>query len=293
MLLHKKVGYYLLTVTLFVILACPWLSVVVAQIPSTPVITADDFSTDSGLWTYHGVASRGNGVITLLDNRTDTYSQLWFKRELGYPFRLEFDAWGEGWGEAAIMMFFKDKNYVPSGGENNGFQPSTGIAPGYGIEFDYYPYNGDPGSWGTHHVALIEDNTRNHVAYNMSSTSSFPTRVGWSHVMIVVNETHVTVDINGIHWLDVDHDFDLEYQGFGFCGGCNWNKMLFQIDNVIITELGIPAPPRFPQEMFIFIAAAMVVLARAARAIINRVKNRRVIMFPTENREEKKIKEKH
>jgi hypothetical protein len=274
MLSHKKVGHHLLIAAGLAIVACSWLPAVVAQVPSEPAITSDDFSNDSGLWTYHGVASRGNGLVTLLDNRTDTFSQLWFKRDLGYPFTVEFDAWGEGWGEAAIMMFYKSRDYSPSGGENNGFQPSTGAAPGYGIELDYYPYNGDPGSWGTHHVALIEDHTHNHVAYNMSTAGSFPTRVGWSRVVVIVNETHVTIDINGIRWLDVAHDFDVAYHGFGFCGGCNWNTMLFQIDNIVITEHGTPVTPRFPYEVLILVAAAVVVSARICLVIWKKLKTR-------------------
>jgi hypothetical protein len=235
-------------------------SCVTAASPSSPVITTDDFSGDSGLWTYKGVATRSNGEVMLLDNNTNEYSQLWFNRDLGSPFKVEFDASGVGLGDTAIMMFYKNRNFNPT--KDNGFQSGSGLAPGYGIEFDYYAYNGDPGSWGTSHVALVEDHTTNHVAYNMTSAGSFPLFNGWVKVVVDVNETHVSVEINGTRWLDVNHTFSTNNRAFGFCGGCNWNTMHFKIDNVKITEYGdVPAQPiNYQILVYVLIVAGAVIV---------------------------------
>nr|MDO8111801.1 hypothetical protein [Candidatus Sigynarchaeota archaeon] len=240
-----------------------------AASPSSPLITIDDFSGDSGLWTYRGVAIRSDGGVILLDNNTNEYSQLWFNRDLGSPFKVEFDASGVGFGDTAIMMFYKNRNFNPS--SSNGFQAGSGPAPGYGIEFDYYAYSGDPGSWGTSHVGLLEDHTTNHVAYNMSSATSFPLFLGWVKVVVAINETHVSVDINGTRWLDVNHTFSMSNRAFGFCGGCNWNTMLFKIDNMKITEYGdTPAQP-FPYQSLVYlllVAGAVVIGTRVTLSII-------------------------
>jgi hypothetical protein len=245
-----------------------------AASPVSPTVTTDNFTTDTGDWTYAGVTTRGNGVVTLLDNTTNSFGQLWFKRDIGSPFTVSFEAYGVGLGQDVVVMFYKDRDFTPS--STNGFQSDSGLSPGYGVEFDYYPYDPygiNPGNWWQSYVALISDNTEDNIAYNISNAS--PTSFGWVNVVIAVNETHVSVYVNNTRWLDVNYAFNPQYSGFGFCGGCNWRAMQFQITNVTLTENNSPSvqPVSINFTAVMMIAGVVIVGARAtASAVQGRTK---------------------
>lgn len=88
---------------------------------------ADDFSADSGLWSYVGSAYRdaGAGNVVLTQNNNAQVGVLWLRdREIrDRKFTVEFSylAGGGTGADGIVLMFYKNKNYSPGGGGVIGF----------------------------------------------------------------------------------------------------------------------------------------------------------------------------
>jgi hypothetical protein len=190
----------------------------------------DDFSTDTGQWTYLGAASRTNGYMQVCPIGGG-WGQGRFSQAIDTPFICDFD-WRIGDGNGAdglVMMFYKDMAYSPGAGGSIGFDGSNG----YGIEFDQY--TGNPGDPGAPHIGLIQNSATNHLIAVIDPRVRDAT---WHHAQVRVDPTsnaiNVFIDYSTspiISWTGV---IDTSFSGFGFSaatGGLNDNH---RVDNVRI-----------------------------------------------------------
>lgn len=193
---------------------------------------SDDFSSDSGVWSRDGSARLDGGNMLLTPSEGSKVGRILLNRDVTGPFVAEFDYRmanpGNGGADGMVFMFYKDKNYAPSGGGGLGFNASGG----YGIEFDGYsnPDQGDPNS---NHVALIQRDTSHH----LSTCSSLPySRYDgrWHHAKVTVDGGSVTVDVDGTRVLSWTGGLDRSYGGIGFAAATGGAWADHRIDNVVI-----------------------------------------------------------
>jgi YVTN family beta-propeller protein len=197
----------------------------------TTVSYSDDFSTDTGLWTYLGNAYREILDNTLVLNKGEWHQRgiVFFNHPISSSFTVSFSYLiGEGYaglsGDALIMFF-----YTPNNSTLLGSGPASQSNSGYGIEFDGWPNSastfvrlngglinpptGDP--FDTH-IALIEGSVGNHIAY----TANDP-RVSdyiWHHVIVQVDESSVSVYVDDGLVLQWNGTLNRTCSGFGFAG---------------------------------------------------------------------------
>ena len=192
---------------------------------------SDDFSIDSGLWTYLGNAYREEIDQTLVLNKGEWFQRgiVFFKHPISSSFTVSFSYLiGEGYaglsGDALIMFF-----YTPNNSTLLGSGPASQSNSGYGIEFDGWPnwasdfvglngglINPPTGDPYDNHIALIEGSVGNHIVY----TANDP-RVSdyiWHHVIVQVDESSVRVYVDDglvLQWIGT---LNRTYSGFGFAG---------------------------------------------------------------------------
>ena len=192
---------------------------------------SDDFSNDSGLWTYLGNAYREEIDQTLVLNKGEWFQRgiVFFKHPISSSFTVSFSYLiGEGYaglsGDALIMFF-----YTPNNSTLLGSGPASQSNSGYGIEFDGWPnwasdfvrlngglINPPTGDPYDNHIGLIEGSVGNHLVY----TAKDP-RVSdyiWHHVTIQVDESSVSVYVDDVLVLQWNGILNRTYSGFGFAG---------------------------------------------------------------------------
>lgn len=204
------------------------------------VAVSDDFSTDSGLWTYKGMAYRdaANGYVVLTSPVYWTMGQLWLNTPVDRPFvaKFRYRAGGGTGADGFVLMFYKQTGYVPDVGGSLGFTvPPHGSfipVPGYGIEFDNY-YNG----WiSENHIALIKDTVSNHlIAVNDMRTEDFL----WHDVAVTVDESSISVSVDGGVVFTWTGSIDRTYAGLGFTAATGALNNWHIIDDVSIQDLTI------------------------------------------------------
>ena len=127
----------------------------------------DDFSTDTGKWTYAGgYRDDVSHYVALTKADTDAAGVIWLNEEIKTDAEttVEF-SYMSGGGTGAdgfVMMFYIDMSYAPwpkSGGSLGfeGWWPDSYPYSGYGIEFDSYKNESDRSA---QHIALIKDNVQ-------------------------------------------------------------------------------------------------------------------------------------
>ena len=192
---------------------------------------SDDFSNDSGLWTYLGNAYREEIDQTLVLNKGEWFQRgiVFFKHPISNSFTVSFSYLiGEGYaghsGDALIMFF-----YTPNNSTLLGSGPASQSNSGYGIEFDGWPnwpsdfvglngglINPPTGDPYDNHIGLIEGSVGNHLVY----TANDP-RVSdyiWHHVTIQVDGSSVSVYVDDGLVLQWNGTLNRNYSGFGFAG---------------------------------------------------------------------------
>jgi hypothetical protein len=216
---------------------------------------ADDFSTDSGLWTYAGNAYRDatNQSLVLTQATWDQGGVAFFKIPVTGQFTANFSykAESESGGDGITMFFYKQQYTDIGKGGSLGFGTSEAYGvPGYGIEFDGWQNMGgsnavppaenpDPSA---SHVALIKDWVGTHLAYVDDSRVQDNK---WHDVSVVVGDSYVGVFLDGEFILRWDGTLDRTYNLLGFSGGTgsaiNWHI----IDNfsLINTAADPPSEP--------------------------------------------------
>jgi len=201
------------------------------QIAQATESYSDDFSTDSGLWTYLGNAYREIKDQTLVLNKGEWNQRgiVLFKHPISSSFTVSFSYLiGEGYaglsGDALIMFF-----YTPNNSTLLGSGPASQSNSGYGIEFDGWPnwasdfvglngglINPPTGDPYDNHIALIEGSVGNHIVY----TANDP-RVSdyvWHHVIVQVDRSSVSVYLDDGLVLQWNGTLNRTYSGFGFAG---------------------------------------------------------------------------
>jgi len=207
---------------------------------------SDDFSTDSGLWTYTGSAAydpAGYARMTVaVDNQI---GQAWFVDDLTKPFTAEFRYFtGLGTpqgGDGLVFMFYKDAAYTPGHGGWLAFNPPdvAATAAGYGIELDSFFNSAGAFNWDSvdgftgRHIALIEDSVTNHLD---GANSSLLSDDLWHDVVVTVGQNTITATVDGTLVVDWTGTIDRTYGGVGFGGGTGIGTDDVQrIDDFVLT----------------------------------------------------------
>ena len=208
----------------------------------------DDFSIDTGMWTYIGNAYRdsANEYVVLTEHGDWQVGIAWFSQNIFSPFTAEFRyKVGGGTGaDGMVFMFYKQSGYTPGAGGHLGFSirisPSEADpVPGYGIEFDNYYNNGygrhDPSS---NHIALIKDDGSHHLVYVDDSRTEDNK---WHTAKIVVGNSTIEVYVDDELVIVWEGTIDRTYGGIGFSattgGLTNWH---------VVDDVDILIPPVFP-----------------------------------------------
>ncbi len=224
----------------------------VAEPASTPIGEefVDDFSMDTGAWTYIGDAYRdfASEYVVLTEDGDWQVGVAWFNQSIFSPFTAEFRyKVGGGTGaDGMVFMFYKQSDYTPGAGGHLGFSirisPSEAEpVPGYGIEFDNYSNNGggygrnDPSS---NHIALIKDDGSRHLMYVDDSRTEDNK---WHAARIVVGNSTIEVYVDDELVITWERTIDRTYGGIGFSATTgdltNWH---------IVDDVDILIPPVFP-----------------------------------------------
>jgi len=206
-----------------------------------PVFTdsfEDNFSTDTGMWSYKGSAYRDsqNNYIVLTENKDNQAGVVWFKQDIYSPFNIEFKfkCGGGSGADGMVFMFYKKKDYDPSIGGSLGF-----IGPGYGVEFDNFK-NSEFNEPSENHIAIIKDNVSNHLIFKDDSRTEDNQ---WHNAKIIVKEFSIEVYVDSALVLNWSGTIDRSYGGLGFGGGTgsfnNWH---------IIDDARITVPSQNPNK---------------------------------------------
>ena len=226
----------------------------------SPQSISDNFSTDSGLWTYLGSAYRDptNDYLALTNSGNDQAGVAFFNYAVSGSFTVNFSYLvGEGnSGDGFTMFFYKQPYSTFSNGGDLGFNTQDAIIPGYGIEFDGWqnipgdfqdiaggvmnPPTGDPSGA---YIALIQNSVGDHLAYTANDPRVDNNQ--WHNVSVVVGDSSVSVYVDQGLVLQWTGALNTTYAGFGFSGadgevGSNYHI----IANFSITanNLGTPEP---------------------------------------------------
>jgi len=204
----------------------------------------DNFSTDSGLWTYIGDAYRDteNEYVVLTKPKDWQVGVIWLKEEIRGSFTMKFryKAGGGTGADGLVFIFYKDTNYTPCNGEGLGFTASPGCpgghsVPGYGIEFDNWHNGFDPSE---NHIALIKDHVRNHIIYvNDKRTEDNK----WHNVTVEVNVSSVKVILDGRALFTWSGTLNRTFGGIGFSAATGSHNNWHIIDDVEITYKAYPS----------------------------------------------------
>ncbi len=200
----------------------------------------DDFSQNTGIWDYVGNAylNMSNRDVVLTDNAYNEAGIVWLDRNINASnFIVEFRYYSSG-PDGLVMMFYKDRSYLPEYGGALGFLGKNWVAvPGYGIEFDAYQNVYDPSS---DHVALIYGNVTNHLKYvNDYSVSDGH----WHDVVVHVYSGEIVVYEDGNMKFKWVGSINRTYSGFGFAGATGGLSGMHMIDNVRMWGYFPPARP--------------------------------------------------
>jgi len=197
---------------------------------------SDDFSVDTGVWTYTGTAYRDNvnKYVVLTEAVNAESGAVWFNESLSSSFTVRFRYWvGNSTGtmtDGFVVMFYKQRDDTLPKGGYLGFWGS-----GYGVEFDTF-WN----SWDSsgNHVALIKDGVGNHL---VQVDDPRVKDNAWHNVAISVTTLSVAVYIDAGKILQWNGTLDLTYDSFGFSAATGEASSPTN-DKHIIDDVSIRAP---------------------------------------------------
>ncbi len=203
---------------------------------------SDDFSQDSGRWTYGGTfadpAIRTQGHARLTPATGTRVGYMWFDTEITWDFQVEFDylIGGGSGADGMVFMFYKDRAYTPGAGGYMGFVGTPGTVQGYGAEFDTWN-NGWGNEPGSNYLGIIEDVPSNHLATSYVSNIRDN---AWHHIKVVVEGLVISVYYDNmvtarITWT-APAAIDRSFGGFGFAAGTGGSTDNHLIDNVVIQK---------------------------------------------------------
>ena len=224
---------------------------------------SDNFSTDSGLWTYLGSAYRDptNQYLVLTNTSYYQVGAAFFNYPISGSFTANFSylvGGGSHSGDGFTMFFYKQQySTVDNGADDGGslgFSVPPQIIPGYGIEFDGFqdpasafqarypsqPLNPPQGDPSPDCIGLIEGYAGNHVAY--VNDSRVDDNV-WHQVSVQVQESSVSVYVDQGLVLQWTGAVNRTYSGFGFSGATgSFGDNYHMIANFSITVNNLQTP---------------------------------------------------
>jgi hypothetical protein len=232
MIMFRKKGLrifsFLLLAYLIFVLAC---TMPVAAFSSI----SDDFSGNSGNWTYIGDAHRSGGRLELVPASPDKVGVAWLKQEVRYPFVVEFKAQTSSNGEGMVFMFHHDKSYTPAGGSNLGFNPAGGTADGWGVELDTQSSYGDDSP--APHISLIHYSADSDF-WKMDTSHTFNDGK-WHTYKITIEWSTITLVFDGKQiWQFSDYSFKAAGTGMGFSAASGAGGGSFKVDDFKLQKPG-------------------------------------------------------
>lgn len=217
-----------------------------AILASNASAVSDDFSTDSGQWTYIGTASRDVAneyvVLTDLSCCDNKIGQIWLNELKPEPFivKFKYKAGGGTGADGLVFMFNKKSEYIPDYGGSLGFSAAPHMSltpvPGYGIEFDNF-YNGNPyNDPSGNHIALIKDHPGNHL---ISIDDARTADNQWHSVEVKVGDSNLELSIDGSNVLSWSGTIDRTYGKIGFSAATGAANNWHIIDDFSIEDISI------------------------------------------------------
>jgi hypothetical protein len=196
---------------------------------------SDDFSGNSGNWTYVGDAHRSGGRLEIVPASPDKVGVAWLKQDVRYPFVVEFKAQTSSSGEGMVFMFHHDKSYTPAGGSNLGYQPASGSTSGWGVELDTQTSYGDDAS--APHISLIHDSVDSDF-WKMDTSHNFNDGK-WHTYKITIEWYTITLVFDGKQiWQFSDYSFKAAGSGMGFSAASGAGGGSFKVDDFKLQKPG-------------------------------------------------------
>lgn len=222
------------------------LSALLSFVPraASAAAVADDFSSDSGEWSYVGGAYRDAASGHVVLARPDVgmaVGQIWLAQGWNGPFRATFKylIGGASGADGLIFMFNKQSGYEPDVGGTLGFtlppHASLGPVPGYGVEVDNWYNPGWEPTFGPH-IALVKDTVANNLAW-VDATGTRDSL--WHTVEVKVEEAAVTVSVDGVERFHWSGAIDRTFSGLGFSGATGSATDWHIVDDVRIEDLSV------------------------------------------------------
>ena len=213
----------------------------------------DDFSTDTGRWTYAGNGAEAyrdvtNEYVVLTEDAGYVSGVMWLNTNIKadtmimeFRYKAAKENGRDGGADGFVMMFYKDKNYTPAAGGGLGFlSAKSNNNKGYGIEFDSY-LNSNFGDTSSSHIALIENSVSDHLK---SVDSALVNGDIWHNARIEIdnrsNNENVKVYVDNMNTAVLEWSGNLNTQegGLGFGGATGGRTQAHIIDDVRITIPG-------------------------------------------------------
>ena len=220
---------------------------------------SDNFSTDSGLWTYLGTAYRDptNDYLVLTNSGYSQAGVAFFNYPISGSFVANFSylvIGGSYPGDGFTMFFYKQQYSTLDSGGSLAFSSPYQSVPGYGIEFDSWqnpasdfqnaypnqPINPPQGDPPAPYIGLIEGYAGNHLAY-----TAVDPRVDdgkWHQVSVEVTGSSVSVYVDQGLVLQWTGALNTTYSGFGFSGATGDATAWHIIGNFSITAQNLRQP---------------------------------------------------
>ncbi|MFK7697017.1 cadherin-like beta sandwich domain-containing protein [Paenibacillus sp. HJGM_3] len=203
------------------------------------VVVQDNFESESNLWDRSGDARRTDGVIELTQAQNNKLGYMWLNQSLSPPYTVSFkfrisDS-SSSPADGLVFMFNKEKNSNGQGGGSLGFVEGNG----YGVEFDTWPNEWDPGA---KHITLFKNSPRHSPENLLAQADALNNPLlpnfansAWHDVRIDVRTNSIKVSLDGVDQLTWIGTVDNSYNRLGFAASTGGSHSRHLIDNVTIT----------------------------------------------------------
>lgn len=210
-------------------------------LPDNTITIEDDFSEDSGYWTYQGTAHRDteNEYLVLVTPVQSTWGHIWLKQSVDDPFSVSFRyKAGGGNGGGGLILLFYQKTEIDA---YDWPEQTTNVAGavisgryntnGYAIELDNYKNSRHIDDPSDRHIAL-RDSSKQHLAFSNDQRTRDNQ---WHEVLVNVTETQVKVYLDSELSFDWDGTINPINSAFGFGAACGAATGYYIIDDVSLT----------------------------------------------------------
>ena len=186
---------------------------------SAPFVCEFDSNIEIEDTPFKMVGSANYNPIThtyqLTSLKTYDFGCIWLNKDIDSNFKISFEykAGGgtnqyAGGADGFVFMFYANKNFTQEEGEELGFVGCNG----YGVEFDSF-YNSNRNDSEKPHIALIKDDTSNHI---ISVDNNTVEDNQWHTAVISVKNSKIQVNIDEKNIFEWTGDFVKGGGDFGF-----------------------------------------------------------------------------